>query len=141
MKKHLYPEPRVALGQWLAKKRIASAMMDLSDGLSNDLPRLCAASGVGVELERAKIPQARDADTARKHGLDPLTLALYGGDDYELLFTVPPSKAKFLPVSFQGVSLTPIGKITKGSKLVVLEENGRERPLVSGGWDPFRAGR
>src|SRR5215472_10376431 len=79
MKKHLYPEPRVALGQWLAKKRIASAMMDLSDGLSNDLPRLCAASGVGVELERAKIPQARDADTARKHGLDPLTLALYGG--------------------------------------------------------------
>jgi thiamine-monophosphate kinase len=137
-KKHLYPQPRLVLGQWLAKKRIASAMMDLSDGLSSDLPRLCAASGVGAKLESERIPQTRNAEVARKYGMDSFALALHGGDDYELLFTVPPRKAKSLPTFFQSLSLTPIGKITKGSKLVVLEESGRERPLLSGGWDPFR---
>jgi thiamine-monophosphate kinase len=113
-------------------------MIDVSDGLSCDLPRLCAASGVGALVESARIPQMRNADRAQKYGLDPLALALHSGDDYELLFTVPPRKAKSLPTSFQGVALTHIGRITKGSKLVALEENGRERPLVSRGWDPFR---
>lgn len=141
LEKHLYPEPRLALGQWLANKRLASAMMDLSDGLSSDLPRLCAASRAGARLERARIPCPQDSDAARKLGLDPLNLALHGGDDYELLFTVPPQKAKSLPRTFQGVSLTPIGSITQGSQLVVCEENDRERPLVAGGWDPFRKDR
>src|SRR5882672_7315953 len=58
-RKHLYPEPRLALGQWLSKKGLATAMIDLSDGLSSDLPRLCAASAVGARLERAKIPQVQ----------------------------------------------------------------------------------
>ncbi|PYT97044.1 MAG: thiamine-phosphate kinase [Acidobacteria bacterium] len=138
IRKHLYPEPRLALGQWLAQKRLATAMMDISDGLSSDLPRLCAAGGVGAWLESARIPQAGDGDIARKYGLDPLELALHGGDDYELLFTVPPHKAKVLPKSFRGVMLTPVGRITKGPNVVVGEENGRERPLVAGGWDPFQ---
>src|SRR5215470_4211900 len=56
MKKHLYPEPRLALGRWVAEKRLASSMMDLSDGLSSDLRRLCAASRVGACLESARIP-------------------------------------------------------------------------------------
>jgi len=137
-KKHLYPEPRLALGQWLAERRLASAMMDLSDGLSSDLPRLCAASGVGARLERERIPPTQNRDAARKFGLDPMDLALNGGDDYELLFTVPPQKAKSLPRAFQGVRLTPIGRITQKSKLVVCKENGRDRPLAAGGWDPFR---
>jgi thiamine-monophosphate kinase len=112
--------------------------MDLSDGLSSDLPRLCAASGVGARLESARIPQTRNPDAARKLGLDPLDLALHGGDDYELLFTVPPRKAKSLPNAFQGAKLTPIGSITQKVKLVVSDENGSERPLAAGGWDPFR---
>jgi thiamine-monophosphate kinase len=141
LKKHLYPEPRLALGQWLAEKRLASAMMDLSDGLSSDLPRLCAASKVGARLEGQRIPGIRNSDAERKLGLDPLNLALHGGDDYELLFTVPPWKAKFLPSVFQSVKLTPIGRITQGSKLVVCEENGGEHPLAAGGWDPFRRTR
>ena len=141
LKKHLYPEPRLALGQWLAKKRLASAMMDLSDGLSSDLPRLCAASKVGARLEVQRIPGIRKSDAERKLGLDPLNLALHGGDDYELLFTVPPQKAKSLPSVFQSVKLTPIGRITQGSKLVVCEENGGEHPLAAGGWDPFRKTR
>jgi thiamine-monophosphate kinase len=115
--------------------------MDLSDGLSSDLPRLCAASGVGARLESEKIPGTRNSDVARKYGLDPSFLALHGGDDYELLFTVPPQKAKSLPRSYQGVKLTPIGSITKEEKLVIRDESSRERPLPEGGWDPFRKAR
>ena len=136
--RHLYPEPRLALGRWMAEKRLASSMMDLSDGLSSDLLRLCAASGVGACLERATIPCLRTSDIARKYGLDPWKLALHGGDDYELLFTVPLHKARLLPRAFQGISLTPIGKITKQSKLVLRDENGGEQLLAAGGWDPFR---
>jgi len=137
-RKHLYPEPRLALGQWLAKNGLVTAMMDLSDGLSSDLPRLCAASAVGACLEKTMIPQVRAADVALKHGHDPLQLALHGGDDYELLFTIPPRKARLLPKTFRGVSLTAIGKITRKRDIVVREENGRPRQLRPGGWDPFR---
>jgi len=138
LKKHLYPEPRLALGEWLAKKRLASAMMDLSDGLSSDLPRLCATNGVGALLESARIPQTRHSDVARKQGLDSLCLALHGGDDYELLFTVPPPKVRALPRTIQGVILTSIGKITRESKLALRNEDGREQALAARGWDPFR---
>ncbi len=137
-RKHLYPEPRLALGQWLVKNGLASAMMDLSDGLSSDLPRLCAASAVGAQLEMAKIPQIRATDVALKHGHNPIQLALHGGDDYELLFTIPPHKAKLLPKTFRGVALIPIGKITRNRDLLVLEGSGHARQLVPHGWDPFR---
>ncbi len=137
-KKHLYPEPRLALGQWLTQKRLASSMMDLSDGLSSDLPRLCAASGVGARLEGGTIPGLRTPEVARSYGLDPLKLALHGGDDYELLFTVPPRKTKLLPRAFQGIPLTPIGQIARQSKLVLRDRNGSEQLLAAGGWDPFR---
>jgi len=138
MKKHLYPEPRLALGQWLADHGLATAMMDLSDGLSSDLLRLCAASGVGARVESPKIPRVQFSNSKRRRAFDPLQLALHGGDDYELLFTVSPRKLKMLPNTFRGVVLTPIGKITEKSGLVVLDENGRERPLAARGWDPFR---
>jgi thiamine-monophosphate kinase len=122
----------------LVKKGLATAMMDLSDGLSSDLPRLCAASAVGVRVEKVKIPQVQSPALALKYGHDPMQLALHGGDDYELLFTVPPRKAKLLPRSFRRVLLTAIGKITRERELLVLEENGRASQLLPGGWDPFR---
>jgi len=137
-RKHLYPEPRLALGQWLVKNGLATAMMDLSDGLSSDLPRLCAASAVGACLEKAMIPQVRAADVALKHGHDPLQLALHSGDDYELLFTIPPRKARLLPKTFRGVPLTAIGEMTRKQDLLVREENGRAWQLLPRGWDPFR---
>ncbi len=136
-RKHLYPEPRLALGQWLVKRGLATAMMDLSDGLSSDLPRLCAASAVGALLEEASIPQVRSPDVALKHGHDPIHLGLHGGDDYELLFTVPQRKAKLLPKNFKGVGLTAIGRITRERELLVLEEDGRAKQLRPHGWDPF----
>ena len=84
---HLLFEPRLAEGQWLARHRLASALMDLSDGLGADLPRLADASGIGFRLEDAAIPRARGAT---------LKAAFNDGEDYELLFTVPPSHAKTL---------------------------------------------
>src|SRR6267143_6040963 len=78
-KKHLYPEPRLALGQWLAKKGLPTSMMDLSDGLSTDLSRLCAASTVGALLDIVKIPQVQLPDATLELGRDLLQLALHGG--------------------------------------------------------------
>jgi thiamine-monophosphate kinase len=137
LKKHLYPEPRVALGQWLAKNRLASAMMDLSDGLSTDLPRLCAASGVGARIEAAKVPAVRATAQRGAKSFDALNLALNGGDDYELLFTVHPGKARRLPRTFRRIPLTAIGEITMGHSLKLVQLSGREQPLHAGGWDPF----
>jgi thiamine-monophosphate kinase len=138
LRKHLYPEPRLALGRWLAEKRLASAMMDLSDGLSTDLPRLCAGSGVGARIDAAKIPAARIPDREQKTGDAPRDLALHGGDDYELLFTVPRRKLKHLSRSFHGLPITTIGEITTERALLLVDEAGRAVPLRNLGWDPFR---
>ena len=138
IKRHLYPEPRLTLGQWLLKKGFATAMLDLSDGLSSDLPRICAASSVGAQLQLASLPKLRYPDTASRLRLDPVELALHGGDDYELLFTVPARKANLLPQRFQGIPLTPIGVITRKRAILFQEKTGRLRPLRPGGWDPFR---
>jgi thiamine-monophosphate kinase len=138
LKKHLYPEPRLALGRWLAEKRLPSAMMDLSDGLSTDLPRLCAASGVGARIEAAKIPAVRLPNSARRRDRDPLDLALHGGDDYELLFTVPRRKLKHFPRSICGLPITAIGQITKSPSLLLVDEAGLGQLLRNRGWDPFR---
>jgi len=138
LRKHLYPEQRLALGHWLAERRLASAMMDLSDGLSTDLPRLCAASGVGARIETAKIPSVQLPKDGRGSTSVPLNLALHGGDDYELLFTVPRGKAKQIPHSQNGTRLTAIGEITKEKTLLLVDSAGREEPLPNLGWDPFR---
>jgi thiamine-monophosphate kinase len=140
LQKHLYPEPRLALGAWLAKKQIARAMMDLSDGLSSDLPRLCNASNVGALIDTERVPSVRLSDAEAKRGFDPLQLVLHGGDDYELLFTVPRKKTKFVPMSFQSLPLTAIGEIISVPKILLRDEDGRELALEPRGWDPFRRG-
>jgi len=138
LRKHLFPEPRLALGRWLAEEHLASAMMDLSDGLSTDLPRLCAASGVGARIEATKLSRVRVPKSGRRRNDDSLEMALHGGDDYELLFSVPRLKLKRIPRSFHGLPLTVIGEITKERTLLLVEESGREVQLPNRGWDPFR---
>jgi thiamine-monophosphate kinase len=138
LRRHLYPEPRLELGRWLREKRMASAMMDLSDGLSSDLQRLCEASRVGAVIGSYCLPPVRATKLARHRGVDPFELALHGGDDYELLFTVPKSKSKRLPRSIGGVALAPIGEITRARKVMVTDDEGQSRILKPGGWDPFR---
>jgi len=141
LRKHLYPEPRVELGRWLSEKGVATTMMDLSDGLSSDLRRLCAASRIGAVINSDHLPTVRVTKPERNRRVDPLQLALHGGDDYELLFTVPKSKAKRLPRSVGGVTLTRIGEITQACEVMVVDGNGRPRLLESRGWDPFRTSK
>ena len=88
--RHFYPEPRIELGRFLREKGLASAMIDTSDGLSTDLAHLCEESNVGAELDATLIPHASVGKPAREVELD---LALHGGEDYELLFTVAARQA------------------------------------------------
>jgi len=122
-KRHLYPEPRLALGRFLRRKLKTTAAMDLSDGLSLDLQRLALASGVSAVLENEP-PRFRGAS---------LEDALHGGEDYELLFTLPP-RVK-LPAAHEGVLLTRIGSIERGKPGRVLFLG---RPLAVRGYDHFR---
>lgn len=138
LRKHLYPEPRLELGRWLSEKRVATAMMDLSDGLSSDLRRLCEASKVGALIRADDLPTVGKAKVDRKRGADPLELALHGGDDYELLFTVSKNKARRLPRSIEGVAITSIGEVTREREVLVTNGDGPSRVLNPRGWDPFR---
>jgi len=139
LRKHLYPEPRIALGRWLSHYGMATSMMDLSDGLSTDLTRLCAASGVGARLEASRIPGVRVPKGSSLQKAGALDLALNGGDDYELLFTVRPSKTNRIPRTFQGVPLSAIGETTRHRKLRLVLASGHETNLLPDGWDPFKS--
>jgi len=137
MKKHFYPEPRLALGEWLAAQRCATSMIDTSDGLSTDLGHICKASGVGAVVWASRIPVVRIPPILQRGDLDPLNLALHGGEDYELLFTVPKKFVSRLPRKVKGVSVTVIGEITRQRKVVLLRADGISTPLQPKGWDPF----
>ena len=139
---HLYPRARIELGAWLAHHKIPSAMIDLSDGLSTDLTRICDASRVGAQLIAADIPRVTVPPTAAKllrgKRFDTLRAALHGGDDYELLFTVPPRHAKKLRHAPSGGSLHAIGELTRSHKVILVDADGHASPLVARGWDSFR---
>jgi len=139
---HLYPKIRLELGTWLARHRITTSAMDLSDGLSTDLARLCAASKIGAKIYASQVPTLSiPPAAARKLGqrkLDPLQLVLHGGEDYELLFTVSPRQAKKLSRAPGAATLTAIGEITRNRQLILVHPEGHNEPLESHGWDPFR---
>ena len=135
---HFFPRIRLNLGQWLAARRVASAMMDLSDGLSMDLPRLCQASGTGAKLFEEKIPRVTIPPALSGQNLLPLELALHGGEDYELLFTVPPRLVKHLRRAPGRVPLKMIGEITKRREILLVGANGVASKLPALGWDHFR---
>ena len=122
-----YPQPRLALGRLLSRRGLASAMMDLSDGLSIDLSRLCEASRVGARIEAETIPRLRQT---------PLDKALHGGEDFELLFTVPASRAGRVPKQVEGIQLTRIGRVIRGRRLRLVRA-GREEPLPVLGFEHF----
>jgi thiamine-monophosphate kinase len=130
---HFYPEPRIELGRVLREKGLASAMIDTSDGLSTDLAHLCEESGVGAELYTALIPRARVGKPSKRVDLD---LALHGGEDYELLFTVRAGKR--IPAQIGGVALTEIGHITRGPKIFLHTQSDKVHELKPRGWQHFQ---
>jgi thiamine-monophosphate kinase len=142
-RRDLFPEPRIALGQWLSKRQIASAAIDISDGLSTDLSHICEESGVGAVIEAEAIPihsmarkfgnqTERRTSSSGDFGLD---LALHGGDDYELLFTAPGLKR--VKRRIVGVKITRIGEIVPGSKMHLIR-SGKKQAIVPLGWEHFR---
>ena len=126
---HLFPQPRIAQGLWLQRHRLASAALDLSDGLSTDLGHLCQESGVAAEVDAARLPIHLGATLAQ---------ALNGGEDYELLFTAPPSAR--VPCSIGGIAITQIGRMVKpraGRPAVTLLTAQGAQPLEPHGWEHF----
>jgi len=141
IRKHLYPAIPVELGIYLAERRLASAMIDLSDGLSTDLERLARASRVGARIYCDRLPAVRVPAPLARGGLRPMDLALHGGEDYGLLFTVPSERSARIPGTFGGIPITCIGEIVRGRGVRMVGSDGRPRRLAAAGWDPFRPGR
>jgi thiamine-monophosphate kinase len=124
---HLYPEPRLAAGRKLS--RLATAAIDLSDGLSTDLTHLCEESGLAAQI---------DADALPIDARATLEQALHGGEDYELLFTAAPKTS--VPAQLGGVLVHAIGRMKKRGKEPQVEINhaGKRTALVASGWEHFR---
>lgn len=134
---HLYPQPRLAQGQWLARRRLATAAIDISDGLSTDLAHICEESDVAAEIDASALPIWPGAGSGS--GLAAtLDQALHGGEDYELLFTARPSAR--LPRAIAGVPVTRIGRILRARKglprMTLLTAQGPRR-LEARGWRHF----
>jgi thiamine-monophosphate kinase len=132
--RHFYPEPRIAVGQWLRRKGLANAMIDLSDGLSVDLSHICDESRVAAVINEEQLPIARQAS---------LALALHGGEDYELLFTAGPRSK--IPSAIEGMRVTEIGTIHGTSdnrpQMQILGQNGALKSLKPLGWQHFGDGK
>lgn len=131
---HFYPMPRLKVGDFLRNSRLASAMIDMSDGLSVDLAHICDESGVAAILSSNKIPIGKNAN---------FELALHGGEDYELLFTSP--KGAKVPSRIAGVAITQIGEIRNrqdySPAIQIMDNNGKVRPLPQRGWEHFKKQR
>lgn len=130
IRRHLRPQPQLSLGRWLGQQEEGAAM-DVSDGLALDLGRLCEESGVGAEIVAEDLPLSdRFPALCDRIGADPLALALGGGEDYVLLFTLPEGIAPAEPGARR------IGRITR-SKRKILRQGGVARDLPALGWDHF----
>lgn len=127
---HLYPQPRIAQGLWLQRRGLASAAIDLSDGLSTDLAHLCEESEVAAEIDASLLPVNPNAT---------LKQALHGGEDYELLFAASPMAR--IPRIIAGVAVNRIGRVTRRSVRlpdITICSNGGVASLESKGWQHFQ---
>lgn len=131
--RHFHPTPRLAIGRFLGQRGLATAGIDLSDGLSTDLAHICEESRVGAEVAAQALPLAiagtQSAEVDLRHGL-------HGGDDYELLFTA--GRGKQIPSRIAGVPVTLIGRVQGGTRLVLVDRDAKRRELQPQGWQHFR---
>jgi thiamine-monophosphate kinase len=143
IRRHLRPTARIAIGQWLSDERLATSAIDLSDGLSGDLHHICEESRVGADIQVESIPLSpacRAFAEARKSS--PYAIALAGGEDYELLFTVPSRVRPMLERlgSRRGFHFTPIGTIRAARfGLQSVSASGRRHPLPISSYEHFRS--
>src|SRR5438105_11790943 len=133
---HFYPEPRIEVGAYLRERGLASAAIDVSDGLSTDLSHICEESGVGALVLETSIPRSVWPANFAHHS-SALHIALHGGEDYELLFTAP-AKAK-IPLRIGKVPIRRIGEMIadKQHRIFLVDSHGQRKPLTPGGWQHF----
>lgn len=142
LERHLTPTPRLWAGQAIARSRLATAMIDVSDGLAGDIGHICEMSSVGVRLWADAIPISGAARAvAEATGTGALDRALFGGEDYELLFTAPADRAAELARRVDEETDIPvaiIGEIVPAEAgMTLIREDGTTVPLGRGGWDHF----
>jgi thiamine-monophosphate kinase len=126
---HFFPEPRIGVGRALIRRRLATAAIDISDGLSVDLQHLCEESGLRAEVDAALLPLGRGA---------AMEDALHGGDDYELLFTAGANAR--MPRRIAGVPVRRVGTMLRrqaGRQQMTLLKDGQRSELKPGGWQHF----
>ncbi|MEE9289108.1 MAG: AIR synthase-related protein [Bacteroidota bacterium] len=138
VEKHLTPRPPLVTVESILQRTPIHAIVDVNDGLASDLRQICTESGVGAEIEQQNIPIANiTRKVAQEVSENPIDYALYGGKEYELLFTLPEHQHRRLEAL--GDSITVIGRIVDQSKGVELvTENADRVELRWGGWDHFR---
>lgn len=138
--RQLRPSPRVGWGIVLGEERVATAMIDVSDGLSSDLAHLCEESKVGALIQSAQIPIDKEViRLCGRRALDPLALALHGGEDFELLFTVSPDNLARLPKRVDGVAVSHIGEVTAQPGSIKIAERNRVWDLRPEGFEHFKS--
>lgn len=137
---HFFPQPRIAIAQALREKRIATAMIDLSDGISSDLAHICDESGVSAVIWEEDLPWIGGKRSNRFQGWVARTAVLHGGEDYELLFTA--TAATKVPARMAGVEVTRIGEIVRRQSqvypMVLISCDGGHEELKRQGWEHFR---
>jgi thiamine-monophosphate kinase len=139
LRRQLCPSPRVGWGLVLGEERLATAMIDISDGLSSDLKHLCDESNVGALIQSAALPINEDVRTlCGRRALDPLALALHGGEDFELLFTVRSEDVDRLPKRVDGLSVSRIGEISNQPNVVSIQEREHFWNLAPQGFEHFK---
>lgn len=142
-----FPTPRLAVGQALLRRRLATAAIDVSDGLSTDLDHLCEESGLAAVIDASAVPVHPLAEMAaeRKWTASALALALHGGEDYELLFTASPTTK--VPRQIDGVPIHRIGSMQRrrgqSPRMLLIDSkrHGKTRPtpLAAQGWEHFKS--
>ncbi len=133
------PRPRTVLGPRLVEAGLAHAAIDVSDGLVADLGHVCETSGLGAEIDAARVPLSTAAATAVEQAPDLLTRVLTGGDDYEILFTAPANALEGVTKLAAELSLplTAIGRMAQGGRVLVRGADGAELSLESQGFRHF----
>ena len=143
---HAYIEPRgrAREGRKLGESGLATAMIDVSDGLVGDLGHLVEGSDMGILLKEEAVPVGEDLRAAgARLGRPPESFIYSASDDYELLFTTAPDRSDRVAPAIREISdapVWPIGELIEGGKgqVIMEDRSGRRRPLIGGGWDHFR---
>ncbi len=141
LRAHCFPQPRLAMGAWLAASQSVHAMTDLSDGLSTDVLHMARSSGRRAILERVPVSSSALA-AASAQGMDATEYVLAAGEDYELLVAIAPRAFRYLNSRFTkrfGSGLECVGRFEAGEGGAIVGSSG-EVPLKASGWDHLRRG-